>query len=110
MSIHLITTAVTPTVHRRCGRLVLAGTTEGEPVRVDPQPLTEAGHLAAILAGRRVYALTRTGLLHLDQDRTKRKTGDPKLTEHKCGQPMPPQFHATTRQPETAKEPEGIPF
>jgi hypothetical protein len=66
------------------------------PVAVDPDPLTELGEAAALIAGRRTFALSyRTGRLELDLRTTyeirsvrQRDSGRVDvLAEHVCGCP-----------------------
>jgi len=89
---------------------VLAGVAEGLHVWADPVGLNRAGWVAAILAGRETYRLTRTGLVALDSDRAKDdRIGGPIVARHKCREPIPPHHReiSTPPQIENTKE---IPF
>lgn len=54
---HLITTAPSLTVCRRCKRPVLAATVGGIDRHVDTATLNDVGELAALIEGRATYAL-----------------------------------------------------
>lgn len=107
----MITTTVTGIICGRCRQPLLTGYAEGLRARVDPVAINRAGLIAAILAGRWTYRLTRTGLVHLDQDRIPSTTiRGPMVTTHKCGHPIPPQYCDTTTPPPTAAQTERIPY
>jgi hypothetical protein len=107
----LYTSPVTVTTCPRCRRLLLTGIAEGLRARVDPTPINRAGLIAAILANRPAYRLTRSGLVHLDQERIKSRTIDgPTVTTHKCAQPIPAEYQDTTAAPTPPQQTEGIPY
>lgn len=89
-----------PRVCGRCGAVVLAGL-DDEPCGVaavaDLAPLGLAGEAGALLAGRRTYTLggiflfiiTRRGPWDISRPR---KPETVVLAEHRCGQPVPPEW------------------
>ncbi|WP_018251854.1 hypothetical protein [Salinispora mooreana] len=107
---HLHTTPVKVHTCHRCRTVVLTGWAEGLHTRADPTPLNRAGIIAAILTTRTIYRLTRTGLIHLDQERIKSANRAPVLPEHHCGNPTPTEHHATTTDDTTETTEEVIPF
>lgn len=94
----------------RCGQIILTGYAEGLPARVDPHPINASGHISAVISGRWCYALTKTGLVHLDSDRVGSPTiRGPILATHRCGNPIRPEHLHHTEIPQTSDH-EGIPF
>lgn len=82
---HLETTA--PLVHacRRCHTPVIYGLAEGVTARADLLPITSAGEIAAVLAGRQTYTVRRSGLIRRDAGRRADPTlASPVLAEHRC--------------------------
>ena len=97
---HLATTTITGTACRHCHALVLTGLAEGLQAWVDPTPLNQAGEIAALIAGRWTYTLTRAGLVHRSHWRIgdTRITG-PILAEHRCGHVCPAAHRVITPPP-----------
>lgn len=88
----LITTAPNLVDCRHCGRPLLAATVGGLDRHVDPAPLTDAGELAALLAGRATYDLAGINRDHLIRRSVHRihATGrHPVLADHDCAGPDP---------------------
>lgn len=108
---HLITTPAAAGLCR-CGQILITGTAEGIRARCNPNPITRAGHITAILAARTVYRLTRTGLVEINSDRIKGNSiKGPTLVTHKCGDQWPPEtFKSTPTQNVTENDTEGIPY
>jgi hypothetical protein len=108
---YLQTTPVAVTGCPRCRQPILTGVAEGIRARVDPVAINHTGLIAAILAGRDVYRLTRAGLVLLDQDRIKSQSiHGPMVTAHKCGHPIPAQYRDTSNTPAIQEATEGIPY
>jgi hypothetical protein len=73
----------------RCGAPTLVGLDDHVAARlatIDPQPLDELGELAAILDGRRTYALERDRRIHQrDRWRVGQRLGlDTVHADHRC--------------------------
>jgi hypothetical protein len=69
----------------RCRRPLLTGLAEGIHAYVDITPLTPAGEIAAVLAGRQTYTLRRTGLIQRDAyRRADPALASPVLAQHDC--------------------------
>ncbi len=107
---HLHTTPVTVTICLRCRAVILTGWAEGLRVRADPTPINRIGLITAILATRPTYRLTRSGLIHLDQERIRSANRGPVLADHRCQQPIPAEHRDTTHPDVTTETTEGIPF
>lgn len=73
---HLETTQAFVHTCPRCRATILYGLAEGIPARVDPEPVDQPGEIAAVVAGRQTYTLTRGGLVQRDAGRR----SDPSLT------------------------------
>ena len=111
MTNHLITTAITGSVHPRCGGPVLVGVAEGINARVDLTPLNQAGEIAALLAGLDTYTLTRGGLVYRDAGRIAgRSIKGPVLAQHDCRRTIPATHRATTAPPAPAAVADGCPY
>jgi hypothetical protein len=93
MSQHLITTPATPALCHDCHALTLTGHAEGIRAVVDPVTLSTPGRLAAILAGRVLYALDAEGLVERTAWRQTHPRS-PTVAQHICGQPIPAAWHA----------------
>jgi hypothetical protein len=93
VSQHFITTKPIPATCRRCAALTLTGHAEGIRATVDPIALSTPGRLAAILAGRVLYALDTDGLVERTAWRQTHPPG-PTLAAHRCHEPIPAQWHA----------------
>lgn len=87
---HFITTAPTATTCRHCFRPVLAATVGGLDVRVDTDPLTLAGELGAVLAGRPTFDLRGELLAYRTAVRIRSGEHLPVLAAHDCSAPVPP--------------------
>jgi hypothetical protein len=89
---HLITTAPALVPCRTCQRPQLAATVTGLDRHVDPAPLTPAGELAALLAGRPTYNLAGPNREHLIR-RTVHHIHAPRrhpvVADHTCQPPAP---------------------
>ncbi|MGI5178655.1 hypothetical protein ACQEVZ_20195 [Dactylosporangium sp. CA-152071] len=96
----------------RCGQPLITGTAEGVRARCNPNPITKAGHITAILAAKTVYRLTRTGLVEITSDRiNSRNIQGPTLVQHKCGDQWPPgTFEPTPEENAVENDTEGIPY
>lgn len=105
MADHLVTTKVTGAACPRCRAVVLVGLAEGLTARVDLTPLNSTGEIAALIADRWTYTLTRQGLVHRDAGRIAggHLTG-PILAEHCCGYTPPPAYRTPPSQPTPASE------
>jgi hypothetical protein len=69
----------------RCGSVILAGFDEGAFVKVDPTPLDPTGELAALLDGRRTFALIAHELVHRHPGRIRAGLiGAGLRAEHRC--------------------------
>jgi hypothetical protein len=86
----MITTAPDLTHCYRCGGLVLAATVAGLDRHVDVDPLTQLGELAALLAGRPTYNLSRELLVRRSPERIRHGEPGTVLAEHNCT-PTPPE-------------------
>jgi hypothetical protein len=90
---HFITTSPTLITCRHCGRPILAATVEGLDRHVDPVPLTLAGELAALLAGRPTYDLAGAMRDHLIRRTVHHIRGGarqlPVVADHDCASPDP---------------------
>jgi hypothetical protein len=95
MTAHFETKPATVATCLRCAAVILSGLVEGIRARVDMTPLSTSGELAALLANRWTYTLTRVGLVYRDASRIR----DPKLrvlilADHRCGHLWPAQHRA----------------
>lgn len=82
---HLITTTPSLTACHRCRLPLLAATVGGLDRHIDPQPLQQAGELAALLAGRTTYDLRGELLIRRTRWRIAGGRRDlPVLAEHYC--------------------------
>jgi hypothetical protein len=69
----------------RCEARILTGLAEGIHAYVDLTPVTTAGEIAALLAGRETYTLRRYGLIRRDvYRRTDPALATPVLADHDC--------------------------
>ncbi len=69
----------------RCGLLILAGLDEGISVKVDATPVDRSGELAALLDGRKTFALVAHELVHRHPGRIRfGLTGSSVHVEHRC--------------------------
>ncbi|WP_018350966.1 hypothetical protein [Longispora albida] len=93
MTTHMISTPALPHTCPRCRVLVLAGVAEGVPVHADPQPVTPAGELDAVLAGRSTYSIVGRELVRRDAGRAASLSGAV-VVDHQCGQPIAAGHHA----------------
>ena len=71
---------------RRCGVWLAAGVAEGMHVEAEFTALDPTQAFMAKLMGLRLYALTRTGLVDLDDYRLQDPRFTARFPEHKCGQ------------------------
>lgn len=103
---------------RTCGRPIVSGLDANVCAltgHADPEPLTAAGEVAALLDGRATYELTdRVDRSELDArsawDIRARPAGHspPVLAGHRCGAPVPPDWRAPVpADPPTLQE---VPF
>lgn len=109
MSVLQSTNATVVACH--CGAVILTGWAEGLRAHVDPVALNQAGMVAAILAGRQLYAISARQLVHRDASRMKMR--GPTLVAHECLHPIPAEYRATPIGEaivEVADDPERIPF
>lgn len=87
---HLITTAPALVPCRSCRRPQLVATVDGLDRHVDPAPLTSAGELAALLAGRATYNLAGLNRDHLIRRTVHHIRGGrrhPVVADHTCQPP-----------------------
>ena len=113
MTNFLATTPVSGAVCRRCRTLTLTGHAEGLRATVDLTPLSPAGELSALLAGRWTYTLMRTGLVHRDAGRIAGNglpADAPILAEHRCGYTPPPEHQAPGPPIRYEPAPENPPY
>jgi hypothetical protein len=85
-------------IHRRCGRVILEGWSEGLRARVDLTTLQADLWPVAILRHVRLFWLHPTGLIYLDQHRLRHASRYPVLPWHWCALswPQPPTEAITT--------------
>lgn len=96
---HLITTALRTQNCRHCHRQILAGHSNGTPIRLDPTRLNPIGEAAALLAGLHTYEIDESSarfgrLAHLRlAHNISRPLRDGRyvLAAHHCGRQWPPQ-------------------
>jgi hypothetical protein len=70
---------------RRCGVWLAAGVAEGIHAEVEFVVLDPTQSVLAKIAGLELYALTRTGLVQLDDYRLRDERFSSKYPEHQCG-------------------------
>jgi hypothetical protein len=90
-----------------CGAAIIAGLSEGVPVRVDVHALTVEGELAAILAGRMTFTLVGGALVHRDEFRIKVSRKGPIFASHKCRTRIDPRYCEILKMPTPRKEAES---
>lgn len=82
---HFETTPPVVVVCWRCNRPTIYGLAEGVIARADITPIDSASEIRAVVAGRRTYTLTRSGLVERDAGRRSDSTlASPVLAEHAC--------------------------
>lgn len=92
---HITETGLTRTprfrhCQRGCGLLLLGAINDfGTDTWLDPYPVTVPAELAALMAGRRTYAVIERELVQRDAWRISHRDADrePAWVEHRCGSP-----------------------
>lgn len=98
---HFITTVPTLTVCAGCRRTLLTATVSGLDRRIDTDPLTETGELAALLAGRVTYHLRGHLLTRRRPEHIRGGRNLPVLADHRCT-PTDASHLERSRQPPVA--------
>lgn len=70
---------------RRCGVWLAAGVAEGQHVQAEFTALDPTQQLMCMLMGLRLFALTRSGLIQMDDSRLQDPRWIAKFPEHRCG-------------------------
>lgn len=69
----------------RCAVWLAAGLSEGMHVQAEFTALDPTQTVQAVLLGLRLFAITRTGLVHLDDDRLRDERYSARFPQHRCG-------------------------
>ena len=70
---------------RRCGVWLAAGVAEGMHVEAEFVALDAVQRVLVTIMGLRMFALTRTGLIHMDDYRLRDGRWSTYFPEHRCG-------------------------
>ena len=100
----------------RCGQITMVALdhwTAAMPVQLDPWPLSPAGEVEALRAGRRTYQIRHWGVRHRNAYRIAGNPPGPRTTvlaEHRCGEVTPETWRQPPPRKPTTNNTQEVPF